>query len=242
MRTNDLMCCTRDRLYRFLPTAALTTLTPSTTQPCGPQCDSEHVTQPGYDALADRYAEMFPGPYHSPIEQHAVAAFVEKIHSPGVVVDVGCGLGHVTADLHRRGLDVIGCDPSPAMLAIARKTYPHLAFIEGDSTLAGVTDPIAAVIARFSLIHIPPDEVSDILRLWAGQLRPETPVLIASQSSDFPGSATPFDHAVAPAWRWHPDELSRVLADNGFAEEWRIVNRPDAIHRFPGVHVLAHRC
>jgi hypothetical protein len=110
VRTNDLVCCTRDRLYRFLPTAALKphpTLTPSTTQPCGPQCDSEHVTQPGYDALADRYAEMFPGPYQSPIEQHAVAAFVEKIHSPGVVVDVGCGLGHVTADLHRRGLDVI---------------------------------------------------------------------------------------------------------------------------------------
>ncbi|WP_197381750.1 class I SAM-dependent methyltransferase [Mycolicibacterium mengxianglii] len=200
------------------------------------------MTQPGYEALADRYAETFPGPFQSPIERHAVEAFVENIHATGVVVDVGCGLGHVTADIARRGLDVIGCDPSPAMLAIARRNYPHLYFIDTDATMAGVTGPISAVIARFSLIHIPPDQVSDILRLWAGRLRPETPVLIASQSSDTPGAATPFDHAVAPAWRWHPDELSRVLADTGFAEKWRIVNRPDAIHRFPGVHVLAHRC
>lgn len=62
------------------------------------------LTRITYDALADRYAEMFPGPYQSLIEQHAVAASVEEIHSPGVVVDAGCGLGHVTADLSRRGL------------------------------------------------------------------------------------------------------------------------------------------
>ena len=199
------------------------------------------MTQPGYEVLADRYAEMFPGPYQSSIERHAAAAFVEQIHSGGVVVDVGCGLGHVTADLARRGFDVIGCDPSPAMLAIARNTYPHLAFIDNDATLTEVTESISAIIARFSLIHVPPGELTNILRLWADRLRPETPVLIASQSSDIPGPATPFDHAVAPAWRWPPDELSRVLADSGFAEKWRIVNRPNTIHRFPVVHLLAHR-
>lgn len=199
------------------------------------------MTQPGYDALADRYAEMFPGPYQSAIEGHAVAAFVERIDLAGVVVDVGCGLGHVTADLAGRGLDVIGCDPSPAMLARARTTYPELAFVDGDATLGGIAEPVAAVIARFSLIHVAPGELSDVLRSWAERLRSGTPVLIATQSSDTPGPATPFDHAVSPAWRWHPDELSRVLADNHFAEDWRIVNRPDTDHRFPGLHLLAHR-
>lgn len=202
---------------------------------------SEHVTQPGYDALADRYAAMFPGPYQSQIEQHAVAAFVERIGGSGVVVDVGCGIGHVAADLRRRGLDVVGCDPSPAMLQIARRTYPDLVFLDDDATLGEVIGPIAAIIARFSLIHIPPDELSGILQRWAGRLRPAVPVLIASQSSDIVGTATSFDHAVAPAWRWHPDELSRVLGGNGFDEDWRIVSRPNAAHRFPSVHLLALR-
>ncbi len=199
------------------------------------------MTQPGYEVLADRYAAMFPSAYQSAIEQHAVAAFAEQIPSQGIVVDVGCGLGHVTADLARRRLDVIGCDPSSAMLAIARNTYPQLVFVETDATLAGVLDPISAIIARFSLIHIPPDELPGILTRWADRLRPQAPLLLATQSSDIPGPAIAFDHAVAPAWRWHPDELSRVLTDAGFAEEWRIVNRPNTIHRFASVHLLAHR-
>jgi hypothetical protein len=37
--------------------------------------DSEHLTQPGYEVLTDRYAEVFPGPYQSPVEEHAIAAF-----------------------------------------------------------------------------------------------------------------------------------------------------------------------
>lgn len=199
------------------------------------------MTQPGYDALAERYAAMFPGPYQSEIERHAMAAFVDAIDTDGVVVDVGCGLGHVTDDLARRGLDVVGCDPSPAMLAIARDSHPHIQFVDDDATLTRIESPIAAIIARFSLIHIAPEELVGVIRAWADRLRPGAPVLVASQSSDTPGPALSFDHAVAPAWRRHPDELARVLAEAGFDEEWRIVNRPDSIHRFPGVHMLARR-
>lgn len=199
------------------------------------------MTQPGYDALAERYAAMFPGPYQSSIERHAVSAFVDTVHATGSVVDVGCGVGHVADDLARRGFDVVGCDPSPAMLGIARATYPHLNFVDDDATLSHVDVSIAAIIARFSLIHVHPDQLSEILHLWAARLRPATPVLIAAQSSDIPGPAIPFDHAVAPAWRWHPDELGRVLAAAGFAEEWRMVNRPGGAHRFPAVHLLARR-
>jgi ubiquinone/menaquinone biosynthesis C-methylase UbiE len=91
--------------------------------------DNENVTQPGYDVLAERYAEMFSGAYRTLLEQHAVAAFVDRIRDNGRVVDVGRGLGYVADDLARRRLDAGGCDPSPAMLAIARSTYPGLTFM-----------------------------------------------------------------------------------------------------------------
>jgi hypothetical protein len=81
-----------------------------------------------------------------------------------------------------------------------------MSLIATDATLTDVTDPIAAIIARFSLIHIPPDEVNEIFKRWADLLRPGNLVLIASQSSDTPSAATALDHTVAPAWRWHPDE------------------------------------
>ncbi|TWS21459.1 class I SAM-dependent methyltransferase [Tsukamurella asaccharolytica] len=200
------------------------------------------MTQPGYDALADLYAEMFPDPYQYPVERHAAAAFAEVAAGrPGRTVDVGCGLGHVAADLAGRGLDVIGLDPSAEMLGHARRLHPGLRFVDGDASLATLPDgPIAAILARFSLIHVEPTEVVAAVRTWSRRITPGTPVLVAFQSVDDPGPPLPFDHAVAPAWRWHPDEFARVLADAGLAESWRIVYR-DKDYRFPMAQLLAVR-
>ncbi|KXP03077.1 class I SAM-dependent methyltransferase [Tsukamurella pseudospumae] len=200
------------------------------------------MTQPGYDAMADLYAETFPDPYEFPIEAHAAAAFAEAAAGrPGRTVDVGCGVGHVAADLTARGLDVIGVDPSPGMLAHARRLHLHVPFVDGDASLSALPDgPIAAILARFSLIHVEPSKVRRALGAWAALLSPGSPVLVAFQAADEPGPPIPFDHAVAPAWRWHPDGFGEVLAEAGFDEAWRIVYR-DKGYRFPMAQLLAHR-
>ncbi|MGX5360331.1 SAM-dependent methyltransferase, partial [Kocuria sp. KH4] len=51
----------------------------------------------------------------------------------------------------------------------------------------------------------------------------------------------PFDHAVAPAWRWHPEEMSARLARAGFVEAWRTMSLPDSLHRYPECHLAAIR-
>ncbi|BDD80441.1 methyltransferase [Tsukamurella pulmonis] len=200
------------------------------------------MTQPGYDAMADLYAETFPDPYQYPIERHAAAAFADAAAGrPGRTVDVGCGLGHVAADLAERGLDVIGVDPSAGMLVHARRLHPELPFVDGDASLASLPDgPIAAILARFSLIHVAPAQVRAALRTWAGRVDAGTPVLVAFQAADEPGPPLAFDHVVAPAWRWHPDTFAQALADAGFAESWRIVHR-DKDYRFPMAQILTHR-
>ncbi len=205
------------------------------------------VTQPGYDALADLYVELFPDPYLTPLERHTVAAFAEMVRqSPvqGVVLDVGCGPGYVAADLAERGLDVIGLDPSTEMLRIARGAHSALRFVRDDARLG--SDELrevvpSAIIARCSLIHVPPSEIPGILDGWAERIPSGGVVLVAGQTTDTPGEVIEFDHAVAPAWRWHPDRLATALSDAGFDEVWRTVSRPDADHRFPDVHLAARR-
>lgn len=203
------------------------------------------MKQPGYDALAELYAATFPSPYLTPIEEHAVAAFADTVRDSrldGVVVDVGCGLGQVTADLARRGLTVLGLDPSEGMLAFARRDHPALDFSVGDSTLESIDADvtIAAIIARFSLIHSDPSVVPEIMRNWANRVPVGGVVLAACQMSE-DAEVVEFDHTVAAAWRWHPDRLSAELSAAGFDEVWRIIARPDADHRFPDVHLLARR-
>ena len=60
-------------------------------------------------------------------EVHFVLAF-----SPVSVLDAGCGTGRVALELARRGVDVVGVDVDPSMLATARQRGGALRFEEAD--------------------------------------------------------------------------------------------------------------
>jgi SAM-dependent methyltransferase len=208
-------------------------------------------TPPGYDELAEQYELTFPNPFQTPLEQHAVAAFAEMVlerHGVGTVVDVGCGTGHVTAELAHRGLEVVGIDPSEAMLGIAQRSHPEVVFRRGEANLNDSPEsidqlvPLHGVLARFSLIHVDPDLIGGVLDSWAQRMPAGGVVLLAFQSTDAEEQpVAPFDHAVAPAWRWHPEEMSGRLAQAGFDEAWRTVSQPNPLHRFPECHLAAIR-
>lgn len=204
------------------------------------------MTQPGYDALARLYADTFPDAYLTPLEQHTMHAFADLVAvtgPDGQIADVGCGLGHITADLARFGRPVIGVDPSTHMLSLAREAHPECEFACDDAFLDSLAPdrPIAAIVARFSLIHVPPDTAARVLARWSARIQPGGLLLVATQCAD-DEPVVEFDHAVAPAWRWHPDHLAETVRDAGFDELWRVVARPDGeLHRFAEVHLAARQ-
>jgi SAM-dependent methyltransferase len=51
---------------------------------------------------------------------------------PGSVLDAGCGTGRVGAELHRRGVDVVGVDADPSMIETARARHPAITWHLGD--------------------------------------------------------------------------------------------------------------
>ena len=205
--------------------------------------------QPGYDSVAADYERAFPEPFQTPLERHAVGAFVDSVKEPGVtgqVVDVGCGTGHVTAVLRGAGLPVAGVDPSEAVVGIARASHPDVPFQvtgpdAGQWTALAEGHVLAGVLARFSLIHVPPERVPGVLEAWAERMPEGGVVMVSFQAMDGGRAVVSFDHAVAPAWRWHPEVMSDHLMRAGFAEVWRSISRPDADHRFPECHLLAVR-
>ena len=202
--------------------------------------------QPGYDALADLYAATFPSPFSNALQRRVIESFVDHVRGsriPGTVLDVGCGPGGVTAELASAGLGVIGVDPSAEMLRIARSSHADLRFVLDDARLTSTEledIDVAAIVARFSLIHVPPASVPGILDGWAARMSSGGIVLVAGQTTDV-DEIVEFDHRVAPAWRWHPDRMAAALADAGFDEEWRTVKRADDAHRFAEFHLLAIR-
>ncbi len=51
---------------------------------------------------------------------------------PRTVLDAGCGTGRVAAELHRRGIHVVGVDLDPRMLEEARRKAPRVCWLLGD--------------------------------------------------------------------------------------------------------------
>jgi len=50
-----------------------------------------------------------------------------------VVVDIGCGTGHHVSSMASKGLNIVGIDISPSMIAEAKNNYPQYNFQVGDA-------------------------------------------------------------------------------------------------------------
>lgn len=64
---------------------------------------------------------------------HGEADLVTSL-GPASVLDAGCGTGRVTVELARRGIEVVGADVDPSMLATAERQAPDLTWVLADLT------------------------------------------------------------------------------------------------------------
>jgi len=74
-----------------------------------------------YDRVAGAYAERyFTELERKPFDRELLDRFAADLRGRGPVCDLGCGPGHVGRYLAERGVEVIGVDLSPGMVALAR--------------------------------------------------------------------------------------------------------------------------
>jgi len=81
----------------------------------------------------DDYQRRFDRLAASGQDVHGEATFVDSF-APTTVLDAGCGTGRVAIELARRGIEVVGVDVDPSMLATARDRAPAIEWVEADLT------------------------------------------------------------------------------------------------------------
>ncbi len=64
------------------------------------------------------------------------------------ILDLGCGTGHLTAQIAESGAQVLGVDRSPEMIAAARKAFPNLKFVTVDATALPFHSEFEAVFSN----------------------------------------------------------------------------------------------
>jgi len=205
------------------------------------------VTRAAYDTIASDYARVLDGALARMSWDRAVlCTFVELVARDrlGPVADVGCGTGRITGYLHHLGLDVVGIDLSPGMLAVARQALPGLCFVEGSMTALDLPDAsFGGVVAWYSLIHIAPLDVPAVLTELCRVLVPGAHLLLAFQVGDQRRHLEQaYGHAISlDAYRMQPDQLAQQLDAAGMAVYARVVRAPEDPETEPQAYLLARK-
>ena len=75
---------------------------------------------------------------------------------PGeIILDLGCGTGHLTKAIADAGAGVIGLDSSSAMIERAHALYPDVRFVQADARDFEFAQPFDAVFSNATLHWIP---------------------------------------------------------------------------------------
>lgn len=148
------------------------------------------------------------------------------------IIDLGCGTGLLTCQLATNDRQVIGVDPAPAMLAVARRQLraDHVHWIEGDSQALG-TPHADLVLMTGNVAQVFLDDMA-----WATTLD-------AIHTALRPGGYLAFESRNPAAREWEQWTREATYEKNdtpfGSMEEWiEVVRVHDGRVQFEGHNVF----
>ena len=166
-----------------------------------------------YDAKAGQYISLLGTveQMHR-LDRRRIGAWADLVE--GHILDAGCGPGHWSDYLHRRGAQVCGIDLVEPFIKVARSRYPRIPFhISSFESLAARHVGCGGVLAWYSLIHLTPQGVPAVLSEFARSLAPGGRLLLGFFTGD---ALKSFDHAITTAYYWPIHDMADRLVDAGF--------------------------
>lgn len=103
------------------------------------------------------------------------------------IIDLGCGTGLLTRELAVDGRQVVGVDPSPAMLAVARQKpgAERVQWVEGDSSALGTPEAdLVLMTGNVAQVFLDDAEWAATLRAIHAALRPGGHLAFESRNPD----------------------------------------------------------
>lgn len=199
--------------------------------------EAVRATREAYDVVAPDYARLLPDmSVEAPPDLAVLAAFVGMVGQSvaGLVAEVGCGSGRVTAHLADTGLPMLGLDLSPGMVAAARSAHPDLLFAAAHAgALPLHASSLAGLVAWYSLIHFPSSVLPEVLDEFARVLQPGAPLVVAFQSGsgERVDRATSYGHPVPLIYYRHRlEDVADALAGARFTLQKTLHREPSQAH------------
>jgi SAM-dependent methyltransferase len=202
----------------------------------------QDIVAAGYDRVAERYLAWSPG-RPSGARRRVLELADATIPRGADVLELGCGAGVPMTATLARGRQVTGIDISATQIALARANVPAATFLLGDlTTLDRPAASADAVVAFYSLTHVPRTDLAPLLGRIRTWLRPGGTFLASFGVEDDPGTVED-DWLGVPMYFSHfSARVNRRLVEQaGFTIDWaEILTEPEDRFDARFLWVLAH--
>jgi SAM-dependent methyltransferase/uncharacterized membrane protein YbhN (UPF0104 family) len=183
-----------------------------------------------FDTIAEEYnAQWSPHVWDLLIDRKLslMASVLPPAERAGIGLDLGCGLGLQTAEMRRRGFDVVGVEPSVGLLT--QRRHGEAPVVAGDALRLPVRDgSVDFVFVIGVLHHLPGREAqTQALREIARVLRPGGALLVHESNPRNPlfrfymGYLFPILKSIDEGTEWWIDPRSLVARDGFHLEDVR---------------------
>jgi ubiquinone/menaquinone biosynthesis C-methylase UbiE len=114
-----------------------------------------------------RYVNFNLGKYTDPFIYGRYQLFEEvvedldKLPRGAKVLDLGAGTGHLSDFIHKKGFEVVGVEPSPEMLKLARDNFKDITFADGISVKIPYPDNSFDYVVSIEVLrYLNPEDVA----------------------------------------------------------------------------------
>lgn len=152
-----------------------------------PAVDPVEIVAGGYDRIADRYL-AWSALRPSAARLRALELAYALIPAGADVLELGCGAGVPMTARLAAGRTLTGIDVSAEQLRRARRNVPGATFLLADlTTLDRPAASLDAIVAFYSLTHVPRERLPGLFERIAGWLRPGGVFIASLGVEDDPG-------------------------------------------------------
>ena len=147
------------------------------------------LVEQGYDHVAQRYLEWSTP---SQARMGYLQKLLERLPAQAQVLELDCGAGVPCTQILAQHAQVMGIDISAAQIALAKRHVPSATLFQADMmSLTFPPDTFDAIVAFYSIIHLPRTEQSVLIKRLVQWLRPDGYLLMNLGTANDPGSIEP---------------------------------------------------